>query len=151
MTKNGKTLETRAEAIEIIDAEQHWAFDDVKRRDLAAHARNLGVDLTDKDTFESVYGVKRLHQFSGSPEDAQRCVADYARKRERALIENLRFRESQHAEARAVAWTNVLTPDGQQINVTAREGASADAVVATVLALTGALRTLQDLGFKSRK
>jgi hypothetical protein len=142
-------MPTRSEAIET-DALEHWAFDEKSsaRKELAAFANQMGVDLKDKETFQAALEVERLHHFPGSLEDAKRQVADYALEREHKLIDRLSFDDDPvHAEALAVAWTNVKAPGGYQINVTARQGATADEVAATVLALTGALRTLEEVGF----
>lgn len=146
--------ETRSSAIEDsqVEVRDHWALkDDDSRKALARVASAAGVDLTDADTFQSVFGVERLHLFQGTPDDAARRVKDWAIKRERALVDKLSFEHPEHSEAKAIAWTYVLAPDGTRLNVTAREGSTADSVTATVLALTGAIRHLEQLGFVSEK
>jgi hypothetical protein len=125
----------------------HWALHEDQRAEVARIAKAQGVDLRNADTFQEVFGVEALHHFPGSVQDAQQHVRDWALNRETALVDKLVFDKGTHREARAIAWTNVTTPAGTQINVTAREGASSDSIVATVLALTGALRALDELGF----
>lgn len=145
---------TRSDAIEesdLLEVPDHWAYDDAARGEVARCARQLGITLRDAETFQEIFGVERLHHFPGTQEQAERRLQQWAITREIELIDKMHFDEPVHTEAKAIAWTNILTPDGVQINITAREGASADRVTATVLALTGAMRTLKDLGFVTRK
>ena len=143
--------ETRSGAIEGVEIELHWAHDPDTKTFIAKLARDLGVNLRDADTFQSVFKVDKLRDFEGTSEQAGECLRYWAARREVSVIDALVFAAPEHSEAKAIAWTNVLTPDGVQISVTAREGASADSVVATTLALTGALRKLERLGFISTK
>ena len=143
--------ETRSGSIEGTEADIHWAHDPDTQAAIAKLARDLGVDLRDADTFQVVFKVDRLRDFEGTPEQAKERLRWWAVLRERALIDTLVFDAPEHAEAKAIAWTNIITPDGVQISVTAREGASVDSVVATTLALTGTLRKLERLGFVSTK
>ena len=146
--------ETRSSVIDTdIEVKEHWALDpnSPERKELAITARALGVGLADPDTFTEIFSVERLHHFPGSVEDAKRRVIDYALKRESDLLDRLRFPGDVHHEARVVAWTYIVAPNGQQINVTAREGANADTVASTVLALTGAVRILEEVGFVALK
>lgn len=145
-----RSNEIEMDAREILD---HWALNDESRTKLAKHAKELHVDLLDPDTCLDVLGFERnqLHKFPGTLDQAMRRVTDWALGRELGLIDKLRFPDPEHREAKAIAWTTMIAPDGTQVNVTAREGASADMVAATVLALTGAARLLDELGYVTQK
>ncbi len=56
----------------------------------------------------------------------------------------------QHSEAQTIAFANAFLPDGTQVNITARQGATPDAIVATVTALSEALRRLGELGIHTK-
>lgn len=145
--------DTRSGAIEDsqIEVPEHWAHDESNRQELGKVARQLGISLQDLDTFQDVFSVDRLHHFQGSLEDAKRRLSDWAIKRERDLLDRLSYPNPSHSEAKTIAWTYVVAPDGTRINVTAREGSTSESVAATVLALTGAVRLLGGLGFTSEK
>ena len=145
--------ETRSDNIEV-DAQEildHWALQDEARAELGKAARDLHVDLRNGDTFEEVFNVERLHHFPGTLDQAKRVLSDWAIAREHAMFDRLAFDTPEHQEARAIAWTYVIAPDGTQINVTSREGSSPDMITATVLALTGSIRQLGELGFVTQK
>lgn len=55
--------------------------------------------------------------------------------------------EASHGEAQAIAWADVYAPDGTRISLTARQGATADDVVATAIAWQKAWAMLQGLGW----
>lgn len=142
--------ETRSDCIEI-QVDDHWTMDDKARVQIARLAKELAVDLTEPDTMSAVFGVERLREYPGDLDNAMRRMRDWAIEREVALIDHLHTREADHHEAQTIAWTYLIAPDGTQINVTAREGATADSVAATVLALTGGARILGELGFTTQK
>jgi hypothetical protein len=145
--------QTRSTTIDT-DAQEvlnHWALVDDARMEVARLARELVIDLSDYDTFRAIFGVSRLHEFPGTLDDAKEDLRAYAVKREHQLIDRLHTPEPVHQEAKTIAWSYIIAPDGAQINITAREGATAESVAMTVLALTGAFRVLEPLGFVSAK
>ena len=146
--------ETRSDNIEI-DAQEildHWALkDNVAGTELAKLARDLGVDWTDAETFEDIFKVERMRYFPGTLDQAKRVLSDWAIAREHSMFDRLAFDTPEHREAKAIAWTYVTASDGTQINVTSREGSSPDMITATVLALTGSIRQLGELGFVTQK
>ncbi len=145
--------ETRSDVLELEAQEilDHWAMNDDARSQVARLARELHIDLTDADTFQDVFKVERLVKFPGDLDTAMRRLHDWAIKREHALIDRLKTPEPQHREAKTIAWTCMIAPDGTQVNVTAREGSSPDMVASTVLALVGGARLLAELGFVTQK
>jgi len=143
--------ETRSGHLEDKQVHNDWATDVNNRRELAHLSNKLCVDLTDADTFQDVFGVEKLVQFEGGLEDAVERLRGWATARERDLINRLESPEPEHQEAKTIAWTYMVAPDGTQVNVTAREGATPDMVAKTVLALTGGARLLAELGFVTQK
>jgi hypothetical protein len=126
----------------------HWAYEEMDRQELLQTAQRNGVKLSDDGVFEDVFGVERLRQYSGSLEDACRAIEDYAKRQIEARLDRAVVPEPVHAEAKAIAWTNITTPSGVQINVTAREGATRDMIVRAVLELGEAVRELEAFGYK---
>jgi len=145
--------ETRSNEIEVEEPEalNDWAVDKAERGKVFAHAKQLGIRLDCPETYVSVFSVDLLREFPGTVEDALQALTDWAIAREEALRDRIPHETPDHREAMAIAWTYMIAPDGTQINVTAREGATANSVTATVLALTGSIRMLGELGFVTQK
>lgn len=130
-----------------IEPYPHWS-ETADRQTFVQAVADLGLDGND---VPAILGVERVCHFEGTVEDAVDCLVDYAHRNRQNIRDSLHPSDVFHSEAQAIAWTNTYLPDGTQVNVTARQGASPDDIVSTVLALTDALETLRQFGIRTTK
>jgi hypothetical protein len=142
-------MPTRAGVIEGNQEESRtndWWADESAQGELNDVAKELG--MTSADICEAL-DVNKVRFFQGSPLDAKRRMRDYARRRRHTLIDRLETPQPEHTEAKTIAWTYMRAPNGAKINITAREGSTAEAIAATVLNLAEAMDMLKEqAGFK---
>jgi len=127
----------------------HWTEDQKARRAILDAARRRGIHLN-ADTVEEIFGIRKLGEFDGSLHDAIWALDQFAARREQELYEawDMECEAPQHAEAKVIAFSDLVTPNGQTVRVTAREGATPEMIASTVLALSLAGRLLEPLGYK---
>ena len=121
----------------------HWSTSEAGRATFTRAVHNLGLD--EREALKALW-VTRLEDFDGTPEDAVEALFAHASERHEKLYAELRPSYHDHAEAGVVAITDVYLPDGTQIRVTARQGATSDDIALTVLALKNALGKLGKFG-----
>lgn len=126
----------------------HWSSDQDARAAFAQAVSDLGIA---GESVPDILGVERVSDFQGTPDAAIEALVEYAAQHRQDVRDQLRPADPFHAEAMAIAWTNAFLPDGTQVNITARQGAAPDDIVATVLALQEALDTLKTFGIRTSK
>jgi len=120
----------------------HWIEDEAARKRFWAWAKGLGLD---EDAIHSALRVSSVKEFAGSKEEAKALI------QEAADMAQLAPQEPGHGEARMVAFTPtgscLVAPCGVTLAITAREGATADTIVATALQAAAAARRLLARGW----
>lgn len=125
---------------------QHWIADDNTRKKFWAYAKNT-LSLTNDEVHEALF-VESLKDFGESKNAALAMLKAYAATIEdHRLIKSLAPQEQAHAEARAIAFLDIYTPDGTRVSITAREGASGHDVALTAYALWQGSEILRHLGW----
>jgi hypothetical protein len=125
---------------------EHWIEDTEARKRFWAFVKNT-LNLTE-DEAHTALGVESTKDFDGDMHTAKALLEDYAANVETYRIVNaLQPQDQQHAEARVVAFADIYAPNGVCVSLTAREGATADSVALTALALVAAMETLEHLGW----
>jgi hypothetical protein len=119
--------------------EQHWATNENSQR--AINAARGQYNLSAEDTKNALGITESYREYTGTLEEAINDLRMYALDRLFDAADR-DVEPANHSEAMVVAWTNVTTTTGQQINVTARQGAGHNDIVKTVVELKIALEIL---------
>lgn len=130
-----------------VRVQPHWS-ETADRQTFVQAVADLGLD---GQSVPAILGVSRVGEFAGTAQEAIDALLDYAARNRQDLRDTLLPQQPIHGEAQAIAFTEVYTADGTKINVTARQGAAPDDIVATVLALTDALDILKQFGMRPTK
>ena len=127
---------------------EHWINDEATRKRFWAYVKG-DLGLTEDEAHEAL-SVTSTKDFDGDKEMALGLLRAYAKNVEdHRLVKSLTPQNQAHTEARAIAFCEVYAPDGTRINVTAREGATADTVALTAMALWDGLDILRNLGWRT--
>lgn len=126
--------------------EAHWMEDDSTRKRFWAYAKG-DLGLTEDEVHEAL-SVESTKDFDGDKDMARAMLKAYAVDVDaRRLVKSLKPQPPTSDNPRTVAFCDVFAPDGTRIAVTAREGATADTVALTALALWDGAQILTRLGW----
>jgi len=140
--------ETKGEE-KMAEGEVHWTKDGEKVAKFWAWTVENGLSAPD---VTKALGVADIANYEGEKVDAlHACQALIKAAEQRAIVGNLATTDREHGEAAVIAFTKtaVYTPSGVEVSITARQGATAQDVAATALALVGGIETLTELGWKT--
>jgi len=104
------------------------------------------LGLTPNDVFEAL-SVDSLRASTQTKEQIVEALKARVKAGQEELRLSLKPKEALHSEAQTIAWMDVFTADGAMVNLTARQGATPDDIVANALALEAAWAKLQKLGW----
>jgi|GEM_PF-2198510 len=127
---------------------KHWASDQAKREELNRIRNRLG--LATHEVFSALGDVNGLGGYTGSYAEAIQDLRDYMERRSRVLIDQCEATPVVHSEALVTMFSTrpIVGPSGRLYNVTARNGATADDIVLTVMEFERALDILSNHGYK---
>jgi len=134
-----------------VEPQNEWKDIPGRRRLLCKLAVSAGVPL---GAVTQALQIEKIADFKGSMLDADLLLQNYALDVRRAMLrgidEQLAGTEREHHEAPAVIWTEAFLPGlGIKVSITARSHATPEEVMAPVLALDIALKTLVNAGILS--
>jgi len=104
------------------------------------------LGLTPNDVFEAL-GVDSLRASTQTKEQIVEALKARVETKQEELRAGLEPKEALHGEAKAISWMDTFAPGGEMVNLTARQGATPDDIVANALALEAAWAKLQKLGW----
>jgi len=126
------------------EKKEHWIDDDPTRKAFWAYCKDtLGLDESE---VYAALSVDSIHAFDGDKDMARALLKSFDVNSYR-IIQNLAPQDPCTDNPRAVAFLDVFAPDGTRIALTAREGATADTVALTALALWDGAQILARLGW----
>ena len=129
------------------EKEVHWMTDDATRRKFWVYAKG-DLGLTEDEVHEAL-SVESTKDFDGDKDMALAMLKAYAVDiDDRRLVKSLKPQDlPPGSREHSVAFCDAFAPDGTRIAVTAREGATPDAVALTALALWDGVQILTRLGW----
>ena len=126
-------------------AMEHWIDGDGAEKKFWGYVTDT-LGLTPNDVYEAL-GVDSLHASTQTKEQIVEALKARVETSQEELRLSLKPKEAVHSEAQTIAWMDVFTADGAMVNLTARQGATLDDIVANALALEAAWAKLQKLGW----
>jgi len=129
------------------DSAVHWTGDDETVQAFWAWTVKRG--LSEAQVYEALQ-VDDLAKYEHGKVDARYAcdmLIEHIQRRE--LRASFELTDREHGEAAVIVFTkdDIYTPGGLCVSITARQGATAEDVAATCLALTGALEILGEFGW----